>query len=859
MPRIFGFVDLSGTLRLPPRQEGGGPGQVRPANGQYGPDKTNRGTSAHLFGVTQTNAFSVVTGTLNIRRGRQKNLYNRELIGQAFRFETGEAPNETLTGSWGSIPDPIVYAHEIATPPSWTQYHIGKKHAFVAMALSSSHVEVSRLNTFLSGNLPLETGPVPASASAYYSKQSQLVYKVYKLSASIDLPVDPVTLERYPSQQENPAVRGIFDPVSGSYRNNSYWNPAIFTIEIPDYGKIRDIRVWVEFVHDVRGGNGTGSLTSSFGNSPPYYRGGLGGVQVALRSPNVTFPYAHPLWNAPTTANFQKRPLELQNGTDGTHPQWYTTGSGGVFGDKYQRVPELLKNSYLLWAGHSVEDDLAMSLSNQAGGTGGSQPLSPPQSTDLVPYGDVNSGTLYLLNLPGGGYPNGFNPYYAEWDSDIDMRTVFWDGSPIPNPRDLSCLFTASTPSSPGGGASLYAPPTFSGSTFPYSGSAASRPLWYNSPNSQAVALATAALGPIGLGSTYSDYNPTPGGFGFPWFYDGRIPLGSLTSGRGTNSWLSGPPPSGWLTSGNLQPGPGEFPTSTGSNLGPANIRGVYPILDDVYVQKLYDEPYGGIKSITLGGFSQVAQPIFPTLPSQHAKIVGFRPGLRGTEIHGKWQLMIGTSADFDPNLGMVANQRAGVWFRQFRLEFILDVGQPPASFIHSRTRKYKKPSYVPQKDGNRRVQIMSGSAQWDIGINYVSVQQDPDYGRTIGITDNTGSSPDFAVFTRLTGALADMLFASASLTGTGGTAHAIYSYLNNPTGTPYIPISSGSSVAPAFQFFNTSDLPTKSIISQIIRPRPSIPQQHSLAATTTRLGGYTRRSDATAFKILQLQKQALE
>jgi hypothetical protein len=841
MSRIFGFFDLSGALYTPP-----------PVHGAQST-------------TYKTGKLGVITGSLNIRRGRQISLYNRDLVGAAFKFETGEGPNKTLSGTWGRIPDPTVYEHEIATPPSWTQYHIGKKHAFHIAALSSSHSEVSRLNNFLSGNLPLETGPVPASASAYYSKQQQLVYKVYKLSASIDLPVDPVVLERYPSQQEIGAPRGVFDPVSGSYRNNSYWNPAIFTIDIPDRGKIRDIRVWVEFVHDVRGANGTGSLTgSAFGGvavtSSAYYRGGLGGIQVALRSPNVTFPYAHPLWNSPNVANFQKRPPELQSGIDGNHPQWYTTGTIGVnvFGDKYQRVPELLKNSYLLWAGHSVEDDLAMSLSNQAGGPAGSLPLSPPQSTDLVPYGDVNSGTLYLLNLPGGGYPNGFNPMYAEWDSDIDMRTVFWDGSPIPNPRDLSPLFPNPGPFNANTGGNLYGY-TLSASAFPYSGSTAARSLWYNSPNSQALAQATAALGPIGLGSTYSDYNPTPGGFGFPWFYDGRIPLGSLSSGRGTNAWLAGPPPLGWLTSGNLQPGPGEFPTTTGSNLGPANIRPVYNVLDDLYVQKMYDEPYGGIKAATVGGFTQFPQPIFPTLPPQHAKIVGFRPGLRGTEINGKWQLMIGMSADFDPGLGMIANQRAGIWFRQFRLEFIIDQGQPPVSFIHSRTRKYKKPSYVPQRDGNRRVQIMSGSAQWDIGINYIFVQQDPEYGRSIGITDNTGSDPNFAVFTRLTGALADMLFASASLGPGSGTAHAIYSYLNNDTGTPFIPISSGSGIAPAFQFFNTQDLPTKSIISSIINPRPAIPQAHTLKDTVTRLGGAAKMSSALSFKLLNIRKSTLE
>jgi hypothetical protein len=831
MSRNFGFFDISGSLTTPPKD-------------------------APIQSVTyKTAKIGVVTGSLNIRRGRVRHLYDRVITGQALRSEVGESPDGQLSGNFGIVRSPAVYANQPATPPSWTQNLIHKDHAFVIAALSSSHVEVSRLNTFLSGNLPLETGPVPASASAYYSKQQQLVYKVYKLSASIDLPVDPVILERYPSQQEWDSPRGIFDAVSGSYRNNSYWNPAIFTIDIPDYGKIRDVRVWVEFIHDVRGANGTGSLTSSAGgHSDPYYRGGLGGVQVALRSPNVTFPYSHPLWNASTAANFLKRPAPspTSHGTFSAFPFWYTTGSAGAFGDKYQRVPELLKNSYLLWAGHSVEDDLAMALSTE-GSVNGSP--TPPTSTDLVPYGDTVSGTLYLLNLPTASFPNNFDPYYAEWDSDIDMRTVFWDGSSVPNPRDLSPLFSAPTNVSPGPGGSLYAFTSgTNGGPFPYSGSAASKKLWFNSPNSQAQVLITASLGTAGTGSAYNDYNPTPGGFGIPWFFDARIPIGGL-QGRGTNNWLSTGVPIGWLTSGSLQPGPGEFPTSTGSSLGPNNIRGVYPILDDIYVEKKYDEPYSGLSTT---GAGQIPQSPFPILPIGHAKMVGFRPGLRGTEIHGKWQLMIGSSADFDGNLGMIANQRAGIWFRQFRLEFILDVGVAPVSFIHSRTRKYKKPSYVPQRDGGRRVQIMSGSAEWDIGVNYVLVQQEPEYGRSIGITDNTGSDPSFAVFTRLTGALADFLFASASL-AVSGTGHALYSYLNNENGTPFIPISSGSGIAPAFQFFNTQDLPTKSIISSIINPRPIIPQAHTLKDTVTRLGGAVKTNSALSLKLLNIRKSTLE
>lgn len=828
MPYTVGFIDVSGSAILPPTVGiAGTPGDWKKKNKQ-----------------------TMVTGSLDLMRRRQRNNYDRLITGGILRSEVGESPDRSLSGAFGILTSSAIYANQFATVPGWTQYQIGKHHAFVAPALSASNGQhlAGRLNAFFSGTQAMESTAVPASASLYYSKAQRLVYKVYKLSASVDLPVDPIALEQYPSTQEIGTPRSIFDPVSGSYRNNSYWNPSVFTIDIPDYGRIRDLRVWVELVHDVRGGQGTGSLTSSLGVSSsgqPYYRGGLGGIQVALRSPNVVFPYSHPLWNDPKVFNFLKRPppISLSLGVFPGLPQFYTTGSANQFGDKYTRVPELLRNSYLLWAGHSVEDDLAQTLANPVSSpfqANSSQPATPPGVTDKMPYGDMYSGTLYLLNLPTSSFVNGFSPFYAEWDADIDMRTVFWDGSPIPNPRDLSALFGAPSDVNPGTGGNLYAAtltPGYGNTMFPYSGSNASQALWFSAPNSQARQLATASLGPAGLGSTYSDFNSTPGGFGFPWFYDARLPIGSL-AGRGTNNWLSSGVPVNWLTSASAglpAPGPGEFPTSTGSNIGPANIRPVYPILDDVYVQKMYDEPYGGlIKGVT----GQVNQPIFPILPTGHSKIVGFRPGLRGTEVHGKWQLMIGVSADMDGLLGMVGNQRVGYWFRQFRLEFILDQGVETVDFYPSKTQRFKRPTYVPVRDGKRRVQIVSGSAGWDIGISYVFTQQDPAYGRFVGIMDSTGSSADFAIFTRMTGVLADQLSVSSSLPGLSGTAHALYSYLHNEYGTPYIPISSGSSVAPAFQFFEDVDpIQGKTIVSQVIQPSSIIPAANTAKAAINRLG----------------------
>lgn len=82
---------------------------------------------------------------------------------------------------------------------------------------------------------------------------------MYKLTASAGLPETPAN-DRGPSEVEytgsRGGINGTFHPVSGSYRNNSIWSPSEFVIDVPDYGKIRDVKVWLEFVHDHRTGPG---------------------------------------------------------------------------------------------------------------------------------------------------------------------------------------------------------------------------------------------------------------------------------------------------------------------------------------------------------------------------------------------------------------------------------------------------------------------------------------------------------------------------------------------------------------------------------------------------------------------------
>src|SRR3990167_1212316 len=182
-----------------------------------------------------TGSATDLSGNLNIRRTKQRRLYDRLLQGDALRSEVGEVSS--------SVGQP-------ATPPSWTQRQIGKSHAYVIGELSSSHYETFGLNTFHSGNFALEDTSVPASASSYYSKGSRFVRKMYTVTASAGLTILPAP-ETSPLDTEV-SGRANFVAVSGTYVNNSYFAPGKVIIDVPDYGKIRDVKVWVEFIHDVR-------------------------------------------------------------------------------------------------------------------------------------------------------------------------------------------------------------------------------------------------------------------------------------------------------------------------------------------------------------------------------------------------------------------------------------------------------------------------------------------------------------------------------------------------------------------------------------------------------------------------------
>lgn len=1088
--------------------------------------------------VTNTlgSALDPISGSINSRRLKERKKYDRVISDIATRAEVGES---SISGSEAS------YSQQLATSPSWTQSKIGKKHAYVSHALSSSLHEVSQLNTFNSGSEKLENTVVAASASMFYEKTSRLITRTYKLSASAYLPRDSEigyqpSLVEQASSFHGPSgynVRGgtnfdlnsrlTWHDQSGSYVNASAYAPAEFVIDVPDYGLIRDIKVWVEFVHDLRGGHaahgpadgpfatgGIGIIAGSASYQQVVKAHGLGGIEIALKSPNVSFDFAHPLWNDKTTRRFQSYPISssgIPRTLEGTYLLWsghrnradfgyvfpdltgsspdnewtdetmqsdmeihacdrddvdniwavFTSGSayatasiaysGSFFGNvsrgwRYNTLSEYhsagtaapdmcvdrktstphvtyseisgssfrimhvtsgnltglrrtqiwTSDVYTPYGCHVVlnpatsNPHFVFSTSQTSGlsyyhlvssSTGISQEIIPGTqdvvwlgrgkqiafdqsgtlsflgitekpyaaanaerqvilfrsssisgwSSEIVPttqfvgatsaqtpypttikfdknnnlhifmsdpgavtggtrsvYGissslgwnlkflDMNSvGSEYgtqAMDLDNQGFPHfitnntpavnldvssvvyarsgtlglsansiyttgslnashglvidskdrphifvlqssvtqhyltkhlvASSSNYYEYDRDIDMRTVFCDSSNVENPRSLMNFYSNPQKNSPGS-----------------SGFWTKRVLdsKYPSPTSASIALYTTSS--IDLARQFGGFTNDSVGFltgcNFPWFYDSRIPAGAFVSHVMTMT-PGGSPPAGWLTGAGGVANVNEFAT-TGSNIGPENIKPVYPLLDDVYVEKIYDAQ---TSSLGIAGTVQV--------PEQRSRLIGFRPGLRGTEVHGKWKLLVACPSFIDSySLSAQApttGSDTGIWFRQFRLEFVLEQRRPATSFIPSSRRRHARKTHA-EKPGLKLVDIVSGSSTWDIGVNYVYVNNDQEHGQTVGIISSTGSlSNEFAVFSRLTGSLAD------------ANPHSDEWYLKNEFGTPFIPISSGTAFPSKFDPFTPEDsINSRRVLDQIMNPQASIFADNTLNGLISR------------------------
>lgn len=820
------------------------------------------------------------------------------------RFSAPTAPTFDVGGTAYFV-DPVlsvvtassVSTDQIGYPPSWTQHFIGLSHGFVMPTLSSSAHESQILNAYLSGTEKLENTVVAASGAVYYSKGRKLRTLLYTLTASSNLTSsfgsDPFSYQAFtglnhsfnntisgtnadesgtglidnyngigtwvnngPSQIEQ-AGRSKYVPLSGNYIQNTIDFPAHFKINVPERGRIVDVKVWVEFIHDIRGGrgpitgsayasmitNGSGEYSSNTDTTRPNVRNGaflrgLGSVVLALRSPNVKFDYCHPLWNS---MFYGKKWWQALFGWQEDYDQYHG--------------PEIYKNSYLLWGGHTADFDLSGSLRAQGGD--GSNGLGTEVSR---------------------------NPFYAEFDSDIDMRTIFTDSSRWINPRNLMPLYPNRSDTDPGVALGLQ---SMTGSaTGSFTGSLGS-PLRkyrlfrgenvvrtpgggnvytekynndryiYGSPSYHAFQM-------FGISGSDGVVLPIPiTGANIPWFMDTRIPTGDLRrlySGlTGTvgffdmhmknnfnnpaSHWESSydtsymqTPPRGWLNgAGNYTIGNTTVPTTAsgefqtfGLQIGPPDMQPVYPLLDDVVVEKMTVEPTSSdfndpsVNGAVFGMFN----PAFEKIKVTGKKYQGYRPGLRGTEINGEWDLMIAVAAHrgYD-NVHCIRG--SGIWFRQWRLELTVEENEDNV-FPNSRRALYRQHTSPQEK---HLVGIVSGSAgAWDMGINYVyTVPRSNDYGRTSGITDNTGSNlTDFAVFTRLTGALADRL--------TGSGQAALYSYLHNEFGTPYIPVSSGSNNAPSFFVFDAGESGlSRRFISDLLEQKTLLKRSNTLQSVLSR------------------------
>jgi hypothetical protein len=230
-------------------------------------------------------------------------------------------------------------------------------------------------------------------------------------------------------------------------------------------------------------------------------------------------------------------------------------------------------------------------------------------------------------------------------------------------------------------------------------------------------------------------------------------------------------------------PAADEFNT-VGAQLGPDSIQPVYPILSDVSVIKVVDTVDNTVATADNPQF---------TLSSPRVDIIGTRPGLMGTECAGIWNFLFGTKASaFNITTGYSAREESGLWVRQVRLELLTNLRMSTHEQLVSKNKRFEKSSYVISKDGPHRVSIQSGSAAWDAGINYVNVNQVPEYGRAIGITSDVNALPDYAVLTFITGNLYDKLVAEGSTSPSNPSWYLSYPDADvvRPTGIPYIPDS---------------------------------------------------------------------
>jgi hypothetical protein len=170
----------------------------------------------------------------------------------------------------------------------------------------------------------------------------------------------------------------------------------------------------------------------------------------------------------------------------------------------------------------------------------------------------------------------------------------------------------------------------------------------------------------------------------------------------------------------------------------------------------------------------------------------------------------------------------ATLWFRQWRLELWYDKNIGTDYDYRRKREKSYGVAYGIENSKTPVAFISGGWSNWSghlfQAVTTPLVANPSSYQRTVGITDSTSSSDNFAVFTRITGTLADRLSGSANL-------HTFYKFLNNPFGTPYIPLSSGSGENSFLEILNDVDSNNR-IISEIFRPQALVGSSYTLRSS---------------------------
>lgn len=580
-------------------------------------------------------------------------------------------------------------------------------------------------------------------APKFYNKKQRFQRIIYKVSASGDFNTlyppyantedysdNTITPYSFPEKLDIPESaltrNAIYEPRSGSFVYNKISNPRRVQFNVSEYGKIVDVKVWVEFLHDTCGMVEAFKRYEYGVSTWQYYSSAQGNLQntvVTLKSPNVEFYSGFPIGNCDKIAKTKNYESISRKNLNEAYA--------------YEKLQPIFLSSYLLWVGKYY---LGVNITN---------------------HGDLS---------------------YSTWNYDYHMRTIFTDSSPNSNPLHLEKYYPNASSSWQGI------------STHNITASA------HLAPNSVFRDITKRLKNQTGASNcdwyTVTPSIPTVTGCFTPWFYDRDHWINPNLAGATASFPLSenvSAVPKGWNTgpfvAGNYPSHvDGEYQT-IGRSFGPNTIKPLYPLLSDIQeviiTENLLEADYE-------------AQG-FPRIKKYDS---GFRPGLKGTEVHGTWELQFGMPQDTYNNTGSYPGSGYspfGIWFRQARLEFIVDTGEDGCQNNTIRQRYNKKSN--PVREQKKLVHIMSGNLAFSFrrdSINYVYENQQEQYGRSVGMSKNTEET-NFAVFSRITGSLEDNVIAMGNDAFNNLQNH----FINNEFGTPYIPISSGSGVSASFNPFS--------------------------------------------------------